>query len=240
MNSFARFAIASAALVAVVVAGLYILPKLGGIGGPGATPTPSSAPAISATKMPRAGALDPGTYYFDDPAFTQVTRLIFTVPAGWTAKGASEIGKGYGPDEMMLTTWVVSHIYGDICQWRETLVPVGSTVDELVSALAAQAGRTASTPTDVTLGGFPAKRIELITPEMEVASCHVKFLRYWPDPGPNEKGGLMSETGNHTDVVYAVNVSGKRLVVIARHYTGSSAQDVTELEAIVDSIRIEP
>jgi hypothetical protein len=240
MSNFARYGIAAAAIVVVAVLAFNLLPKAPGIAGPGATATPTPSP-VSATVLP-LGHLDPGTYYVDDPAFTQAKRFIFTVPAGWTGTGRSDIEKGDGTGKLMLATWVVSHIYGDVCQWQDTLVPVGSTVGELVSALAAQTGRTASTPTDVTLGGFPAKRIELITPDMDLdaAFCHSGMLRYWPDPGPNENGGLWSASGNHTDVVYAVDVSGKRLVVIARHYAGSSEQDVAELNAIVNSIRIEP
>lgn len=248
MSNFARFAIAAVAVVAVVAVGIYLLPGQGGIGGPGptatptptASPSPTPSPAITATKLPSSGALAPGTYYIDDAIYTQAARLVFTVPAGWTGEENVIHKHKDRPGALRLEPWQVSHVYGDVCQWRETLVPVGTTVDELISALEVQTGRNASAPTDVTLGGFPAKRIELITPELEVAFCHGAFLRYWPDPGPNENGGLGSSLGNHTDLVYAVDVSGKPWVVVARYYADSSAQDVAELDAIVESIQIEP
>ena len=63
------------------------------------------------------------------------------------------------------------------------------------------------------------------------------FIRFWPDPGPDEGGGLCCTAVGSTDVVYVVDVAGKRLAVVARHQPGSSAEDIAELEAIVDSIR---
>ena len=42
------------------------------------------------------------------------------------------------------------------------------------------------------------------------------------------------------DVVYVVDINGKSLAVVARHLPGSSAQDLAELQAIVDSIQIDP
>ncbi len=248
MNNFARFAIAAAAVLVVAVVGIYLLPGQGGIGGPGptatptptASPSPTPSPAITATKLPSSGALAPGTYYIDDAIYTQAARLVFTVPAGWTGEENVIHKHKDGPGGLRLEPWQVSHVYGDVCHWRGTLVPVGTTVDELISALEVQTGRNASAPTDVTFGGFPAKRIELNTPDQEAALCDGGFLRYWPDPGPNENGGLGSPRGNHTDVLYVVDVADGRVVVVARYYADSSAQDVAELDAIVESIQIEP
>ena len=42
------------------------------------------------------------------------------------------------------------------------------------------------------------------------------------------------------DTVYVVDVNGKRVVIVARHYPGTSATDLAELQAIVDSVQIEP
>jgi hypothetical protein len=120
------------------------------------------------------------------------------------------------------------------------MVDVGTTVDELGSALLAQEGRIASAATDVTLGGFPAQRIELTVPAgFDSASCDGGIIRFWPDPGPNESGGVCCAPAGTTDVVYIVDVDGNTFVVVARHTAISSAQDRAELDAIVDSIRID-
>ena len=50
----------------------------------------------------------------------------------------------------------------------------------------------------------------------------------------------MTDTPANTDEFYVVDVSGKRMVIVARHYPGSSAADVAELQGIVDSIQIQP
>ena len=42
-----------------------------------------------------------------------------------------------------------------------------------------------------------------------------------------------------TDVVYVVDVDGNTFAVVARHTADSSAEDRAELDAIVDSIRID-
>ncbi|MFI5262664.1 MAG: hypothetical protein ACHQZR_08950, partial [Candidatus Limnocylindrales bacterium] len=42
------------------------------------------------------------------------------------------------------------------------------------------------------------------------------------------------------DDVYVVDIAGRRMVAVARYYPGSSAADKAELQAVVDSIQIEP
>ena len=99
--------------------------------------------------------------------------------------------------------------------------------------------------TDVDLGGFPAKRVELTVPaDLDVTKCDrgpnaTGIIRFWPDPGPDENGGLCCSAVGSTDVVYVVDVAGERLAVVARHQSGSSAEDISELESILASFRIE-
>lgn len=240
ISRFAQIAVAAVAIVIATVVGINLLPSNGQFGGPG--PSPSASPTASVAPLPRwaAVSLSAGTYYIEDRAITQASRLIFTVPEGWTSDEAFLYKDRTDPGEVMLVTWVVSHIYGDVCRWQGTLVDVGTTVDELAGALV-QRGRTASAPSDVTLAGFPARRVDLTVPaDLDLATCDNGVLRYWPDPGPNESGGLCCGRPGHTDAVYIVDVAGNRLVVVARHYPASSAENLVELQGIVDSIQIEP
>ena len=57
---------------------------------------------------------------------------------------------------------------------------------------------------------------------------------------PDMGSGLCCNPPGNTDVLYVVDVDGRRLVVVARHYPDSSMEDRAELQAIVDSIVIEP
>ncbi len=207
--------------------------------------SPSGPPAPSATdaavRLSGNGSLAAGRYYLDDRQFTNATRLTFTVPAGWTTEEYGELYKDRGgPGEVKFITWVLTHVFSDVCQWG-TLVDVGTTVDELVTALMEQEGREASAPTSVTVGGFPAKRLELTVPaDLDTATCTNGVLRYWPAPGPDMSDGDCCASPGSTDSVYVVDVAGNRLVVVARHHPGSSAENRAELHGLVDSIDIEP
>lgn len=212
---------------------------------PTASPSPSTSPTAGALKLPASGALAAGTYYVENRPYTNAKRLTFTVPAGWTIFEDVVAKHAGSPGEVMFVTWVVSHVFADACKWNEagalTVVDVGTTADQLVSALADQKGRTASAATNTTVGGFPAKRIELTVPAtLDTATCTRGILRYWPDPGPDFRGGLCCNPAGNTDFVYAVDVNGKTMALVARHYPDSSPADLAELQGIVDSIQLEP
>lgn len=203
------------------------------------------ATTVPAVRLPSFDSLDPGTYYIPEGGATP-GRFTFTVPAGWATEEAF-VAKDLDPStsvdarDVVLVTWIVSHVYTDICNWEGTLVDVGTTVDGLASALLAQEGRVASAPTDVMLGGFPATRIELTVPaDLDSGTCDGGIIRFWPNAGPDESGGLCCSAAGSTDVVYVVDLDGNTFAVVARYTATSSAQDRAELDAIVESIRIDP
>ncbi len=248
MNNASRMAVAAAAVVAIAVVGFNLLPRADN-GGPGPSATPAPTPSPSPALLPATGALDPGAYYLPAAPDTPL-RFSFTVPAGWSTTDqyiykdrgsvAPVYAPGGGPGDVAFFTWVVSHVFGDACHWQGSLVDAGSTVDDLVSGLRAQKGRVASTPTQVVLGGFAAKRIELTTPsDLDLSTCDRSVVSFWPDPGPDVSGGLCCTLAGSTDVVYVVDVAGSRLVVVARHQADSTAADIAELEAALASIKID-
>ena len=106
--------------------------------------TPSGPPAPSAddqaVRLSGNGSLAAGRYYLDNRYYTNASRLTFTLPAGWTTEEYGELYKHRDePGEVKFITWVLTHVFGDVCQWG-TLVDVGTTVDELVTALMEQEG----------------------------------------------------------------------------------------------------
>jgi hypothetical protein len=249
MSNLGRLLIAAAAIVAVVVVGYNFLPGKGGVGGPGpvptASPTPVPTPTPAPVALPAAGPLQPGSYYVTDRSLVQASRLTLTVPSGWsipTSTDALVIKNEGQPGEVMVTTWIVSHVFTDACHWSESsVVNAGTTSDQLVTALVSQKSRQASTPGDATIGGFPAKRVELtVSPTLDVHTCTNGSLRYWPGPGPDFGSGLCCNPAGNIDAVYAVDIAGKRLAVVARHYPGSTSADQAELQSIIDSIQIVP
>lgn len=260
MRRYAIFGIAAAVIVLVAVVGIRFLPSNGGFAGPPAptptpSPTPSQTPLLTAspTAWPSSGSgpVTAGRYYITDSHATNVTQLTFTVPDGWT--NADNIAKDAGtPGEVMFTTWAVSDIFTDACKWNETsIINVGTlepgglfvtgTAEQFVTALAQQKSRTASAVTDTTVGDHPAKQIEMtVAPTLDTATCTDGNLRYWPDPGPDFSGGLCCNATGNIDVVTAVDLNDRVMVVIARHWPGSSSQNLAELQSIVDSIQIHP
>ena len=245
-----RLAIAAAAIVVVAVLAIKFLPttNIGPAATPAPTPTvaptpsPSPTPVPSPVALPTSGAVPAGTYYIADPALTGVSRLTLTVPAGWTV--ADLIAKDAGtPTEVMFTAWVVSDVFQDACKWDETKIVslVGMTPDQVVTAMAAQKSRTASSPTSTTIDGYPAQQITLtVAPGLDTSTCTGGNLRYWPGAGPDFSSGMCCNLAGNIDTIYVLDVNGKRMVIVARHYPGSPPADVAELQALVDSIQIAP
>ena len=199
---------------------------------------------VAALPLPSTGPLDPGTYFIPEGPFTP-GRFTFTVPEGWETEEGF-VTKDLDPStpfdsrDTMLVTWIVTHVYMDICNWEGTMVNVGTTVVELARALLAQEGRISSGATVVALGGFPAQRVELTVPaDADEAACDGGIFRFGPEAGGDESGGLCCASPGSTDVVYVVDVDGSTVAVVARYAADSSAQDRAELDEIVASIRID-
>jgi hypothetical protein len=241
MNKAVTFGVAAAAVVAVALIGINLF---GGqsIGGPDlteATPSPSPTPTPSAVPVLGGGAIEPGTYRVTSGSFTRM-NFTLTLPAGWSHE-TNYISKGnvFEGSGVTLATWLVSHVYADSCRWEGTLREVGSTA-ELADALAEQTGHETAGPTEVTLGGYPATRLDFsLATDFDVSACDSEFVRLWPDAGPNENYGLPIFPGQ-TTTVYVVDLDGEPMLVIAIRTEDSSAADVAELEHVVESIRFQP
>jgi hypothetical protein len=260
MQRYAIFGIAAAAIVLVAVVAIQFLPGNALIGGP-PTSTPSLAPTLSpppTSSLPPAptlaptaaialpnGALAPGSYFIDDPAVIGVHRMIFTVPAGWANKDPFVSKNAGTPGEVDFTPWVVTDVYRDVCHWsNSSLFIVDSGPDALIRALRDQGGREEAQggwPWTGTVAGYPAEGIALTVPaDTKTADCSGGILRYWPDPGPDFTGGLCCNVPGNTDFVYAVDVAGKTVAVVARHYDATTPGDLAELDAVINSIHFEP
>jgi len=241
MNSYAKLAMAAAAIVVVGIVGYNVLPN---IGDPGtrATPTPVATPTANPTAAPtipplRSGALQPGRY----AESWNGVQISFEVPAGWT-------GNLPGVDKNIdLDTWVgwgpwlpsvlrpITVVYADACRSAGQLKAVGPTVDDLVQALRAQAS-TDAVVTDVTIGGLPAKRVEIVqSPGLDRATCRGGadgLIQIWADPGENDFYALGPGTRG---IVQIVDVRGVRVVFAGQIGPAASSSDVTELDAIIAS-----
>ena len=259
MSTFAKVALAAAAVIAVLFGASRLLPSTPGPGStvapptpsPTATPTDTAAPSVALIApgpicdgRDRTGQLEPGTY----SATTPVPYTV-EVPAGWTLASGCDMGKylsedgSPSKDEVLFSAWNVTHIFSDACGWDETtnVISTGSTAAELTDALRSQLGHEASATTDVEVDGFAALRTAFtIAPEVDPATCSNGYIRLWPAAGPDFAGGFCCSPKNSVVDLRIADVNGQRVVVLTEYQPDTSAQDLAELEAMVDSISFEP
>ena len=243
MNTYARYAIAAAAVLMVAVVGYSLLPRTPGTGGqqtpvataaatPTVAPTPTGIPAL------RHGLLEAGAYawYWSGPPIT------FEVPAGWVGVNGEGVVKNSAQrTEVLWDVWrpdslPVTHVYADACRSEGQLMPVGPTVDDLVQALEEQASSDVVVM-DETIGARPAKRVEIV----QSASVDRSTCRYGSE-GPHQIWADEAETAFYalrpeaSGVVHIVDVAGARVVFTSAIGAEASPSDVGELERMIESI----
>ena len=155
------------------------------------------------------------------------------MPAGWIGKppfvrkiGADGAGLWWGPGPSD------AQVFADACK-GPTLKPVGGTVRGLVDALDAQVGTDAKI-TEVTLGGLPATRVDLVK---DLASC---------SGGADSPLHLFSTTSGGTSlspgargIVYVLEKDGELVVFIGVNYLATPS-DEAELEGVIASTQFGP
>jgi hypothetical protein len=164
--------------------------------------------------------------------------MAFTVPDGWAGVGTDSIwltDKGNGaPDGAGLLFGRGAWLLSDPCTTAEHAVPpdiaVGPSVDDFANAIADHPLLDVADPVDVTLAGYSGKYLELQVPA-DISKCEV--YRPW-DPG------IFAQGPSHQWHLWILDVDGLRVVVQSTDYPGTSAKHRSELEAIVDSIKIKP
>lgn len=231
MNSMAMLGLAAAGVAVAALLGLNYLVGPS-IGGPDATSTPTPI----SPSLPPAGRIDPGTYTLAGEGL----NATLTVPAGWSPLGQRGVTKGAGQTFVVVTFWPFptdfDRVYADPCRWKTSIIdpPVGPTVDDLANALADQAMRGDAVPVDVTIDGHDGKYLEMSVPtDIDFAAdCDDGFFYSW--------GGRFHQGPGQVDGVYILDVDGQRQVLIAHHMPGTSAADLAEQHAIVESIDFLP
>ena len=187
-----------------------------------------------------------------DTAIDDSIRVTLTVPDGWTGATGSfirpvrerlfPVDSGVSPadadpsaaDGASLVFLRGASLSNDPCRTDRMAdlppeIPVGPTVDDFADAVAAHPLLDVTTPTDVTLAGYSGKYLELQVPAA-ISWCGV--YRPWEPyhaQGPGERWHL-----------WVIDVDGVRVVVQSMDHAGTSAQHRAELQAIVDSIKLQP
>lgn len=238
---FALIRLGAAIAVLAVVGGLFA--SLTGSPSPGVPPSPSPSPIAA---FDGDAPLTPGaTYFYDGAWFEGSPRYLFTVPGtDWSTRSDTNFGKYLAADdggEILVTPWKPDNLNNDPCKYLsggQVDPPVGPSVDDLVSALVTQAAGYASTPSDVTIGGYTGKRIELSLPDgLDIGSCEGQQYWRWTERG-SQGGGHVYLDGQR-DILYVLDLDGLRAVIAVIYQEGTSEADLAEVDDLVASIRFE-
>jgi hypothetical protein len=253
MNTYARFALAAAALVVLAVVGYNVLPRSPDVGGqvtpsPNVAPTPSAGPTLEPTKSagPRTvtpfasgtptvlcppPTVDPDCV--EDPRDDAIT-VTYTVPEGWDELGGGVwIDNNAAPDGAAVGFARGSWLWSQPCTATDTDDPdirVGPSVDDFVTALVDHPLLDVSTPVDVTLSGFAGKYLDLQVPD-DISDC----VRYRPI-----EAHIYAQGPGQRWHIWVLDVGGVRILVETNDYAGTSAARLAEEQAIIDSMVISP
>ena len=187
-----------------------------------ATSTATSSPITEPTSTP-ASSTDPSVISIDADVMGGGIYPSFTVQASssWSSDGhfvTNQTASGV----LGLSVWDVGRVPRNPCHWRGHLYDPGPTVDDLVSALAAQPMRNATTPTDVTLGGYHGRYLAwsvptdmVVTGDADFAGCsvfpsngHRDFVSWFG----NGYGERYQQVAGQVDRLWILNVRGQRLL----------------------------
>jgi hypothetical protein len=211
-------------------------------------PSPTASPGVAWT---HDGRLAAGTYRIPqwDTSCSQhqpgcspssahdAVLITLTVPGGWAGiLGTIWLAEqeNRAPDGAGLLIGRGAWLLTDPCTKDNHAIPadvaVGPSVDDFAKALADHPLLDVTDPVDVSLAGYSGKYVDLQVPA-DLSMCEV----YRPfDPG------IYAQGPGHRWHLWILDVDGLRIVVQSTDYLGTSAKHRTELQAIVDSIKIEP
>jgi hypothetical protein len=256
MNTYAKLAIAAAAVLVVAVVGLNLMPANGGLTGgvaasptpsptatPAPTPTPTPSPVPSPTPTPIAFAFPPeGPLAIGQHEFTTngVPYSLELRTDGWVSNGSWGLGNPTNdevtPEGRGFIIWQDPPIgvFADPCLNTES-PPAGSLAD-LAAAIASIPGTDlVSGPTDVTVGGYPAKHVVIRIRDDIGCPPNTFYLWYGTEPG---NARYASATGT-TMYVWAIDVNGRTVWIDGETYEGGGAKPGKEIQKIIDSIQFE-
>ena len=200
---------------------------------PAASVAASPLPAVASAPASADASPDTSVWAMDGHG------LSATLPAGWTA-GATGIARNEDqPGEIGIgLSEPVTHVYADACRSEGRLEPVGSSADDLVKALDAQASTDAivSSP---SLNGLAWKRVDLAqAPGLDRATCRHGAggpLQFWAD---SEENGYYALAPDTIGTVLTTEVDGDRVVVVSTIDGRATSADRAALEDVIASLEV--
>lgn len=222
MNSAFKVAMGAAAVVAVTVAGVNLLPRESGPGGPPqASPTPviTESPSPSPDATPRVDRMKVGG---------TAQELTLEFPEGWSNEDyAANPGAGV-PGETFFVS-VPANTFADPCKPAEPGPPIEPARDAITAAISQIPGVTASQPSQVEVAGYDATYVELAGPE--TLPCTQYYL--WLD-SPGNFWWMFN--GNEILRVYILDVDGAPVAISVRSGPDATDEDKAAVMDVLDTI----
>jgi hypothetical protein len=196
---------------------------------PSLSPTPEPTASLVAHTL-RPCCLD------EDSRAASMTFAIMAPPSweAWEGTGVWPVGQGNDPpDGAYVGLYPGGNVFSEPCLTEEDAqadIPVGPTVDDLVTALVDHPSLDVTSPVDVTLAGYSGKYLDLQVPD-DISAC----ATYRPmdvhiyAQGPGQRWHM-----------WILDVEGVRVLVETNDFAGTSAQRLAEEQAMIDSLEINP
>ncbi len=233
-------ALAAALVIAVIGIALFLRPGASNVGSQGAsaapspvatqTPAPTPSPSPAALK---SGVQGPGT--FTGQFAASPIPWTVTLPNGW-AGYATDIVMGpqrSGDKGTAILTERAVNVPKDSCAPEGTIA--AKSAEEFLAAVAARKDWTVSQRQAATIGAYPATRIDIVLPaDTSICGDGKDYLVV----AHNDGKGFYSQGPSMHVTYWVADVNGEPLFVERFSFAETPASDLTESEAVVDSIEI--
>jgi hypothetical protein len=231
MNGLLKIALPTAAVIAVVVAGVNFLPRDTGPAGPGlatappsASPTSAQSPEVWATPMTVAGT----------ERGASALRLTAALPAGWkSGRYTAAVAEG-PPSGAGLFVSVIDNTFSDPCLHVQRTPRIDATVAGWLTAIGDMPHVRTTNPVRTTIAGYEADLVEITIPES--LPCEPDQFYLWQDSPSNY---WWAAAPNETIRVWVIEVRGQPVAIAGRSFPGTTSDLDAELLGIVDSMVFE-
>jgi hypothetical protein len=236
MSTALRWGAAGVAVVALALIGFVYFGGDRGVGISSATPSASPSFSLSPSDT---SAPESRQFIVDEPFPLRISADVTSAWQLWTPSvGADAVaiyeGSPDPPDGRVIVFAIVQNLLADPCNTAAGGMdpPVGPSVDDLAAAFAAQPNTDATDPVAVSIDGYDGLYLDYTNIGGD-APCQT-LTRWRSSMGDRE--ALLNER----DQVWILDVDGVRLVIDAASFPGTSAEDLADMRAIIESLSIEP
>jgi hypothetical protein len=243
MNTYAKLAIAAAAVVVVALVGYNLLPTSGGnVGVASSSPSPSIS--LSPTVAPSPS---PSDYAFFPDGSIEAGRhsmilsgksLSVDMPSGWISHLGFRMYTQSGQAAFIFWTPAPTNVYADPCTKEPLDPPAGDTPAELAAAVSSIPGtELVGGPSDLMIDGHPAKLVSIRIREDIDCAPREFSLWYQQEDGPAD--GRWPDALGDTINVWIIDVDGTIVWIDGEASRVTTPALHEEMRQIVESIQFE-